>query len=133
MHFDCLYVGESGPQASQGMSEDSGFRCILVVMDDLSNFVSMELVVFCTAEATAQSLLTWCETLGVRRVWVSDTTTHFKNAILTRLREAFRVDHQFVVAYLPWSNGTCERMVKESSPFSSLYPFRAASSGFRVG
>ena len=46
-------------------------------------------------------------------MWVSDTATHFKNAILTRLREALRVDHQFAVAYSPWSNGTCERMMKE--------------------
>ncbi|CAM9765422.1 unnamed protein product, partial [Sphacelaria rigidula] len=29
------------------------------------------------------------------------------------LREALHVDHQFAVAYSPWSNGTCERMVKE--------------------
>ena len=65
-------------------------------------------------------------------MWVSDTTMHFKNAIFTRLREALRVDHPFAVAYSPWSNGTCERMVKEV-PFSSLHPFRAASSGFRVG
>ena len=113
MHLDYLYVGKSGPQASQGLSEDGGFRYILVIMDDLSNFVSMEPVVVCTAEATAESLLTWYKTLGVPRVWVSDTATHFKNAILTRLREAFRVDHQFAVTYSPWSNGTCERMVKE--------------------
>ena len=33
----------NGPQASQGLSEDSGFRYILVIMDDLSKFVSMEL------------------------------------------------------------------------------------------
>ena len=46
-------------------------------------------------------------------MWVSDTATHFKNAILTRLREALRVDHHFAVSYSPWSNGTCERMVKE--------------------
>ena len=39
VHFDYLYVGESGPQASQGSPEDGGFRYILVIMDDLSNFV----------------------------------------------------------------------------------------------
>ena len=82
-------------------------------MDDLSNFVLMEPVEVCTAEATAPSLVTWCKTLGVQRVWVNDTATHFYNAILTRLREALRVDHQFAVAYSPWSNGTCEPMVKE--------------------
>ena len=52
-------MGESGPQASQGLSEDGGFRYILVIMDDLSNFVSMEPVEVCTTEATAASLLTW--------------------------------------------------------------------------
>ena len=80
----CICMGESGPQASQasqGLSEDSGFRYILVIMDDLSNFVSTEPVVVCTAGATADSLLTWCKTLGVPCVWVSDTATHFKNAI----------------------------------------------------
>ena len=46
-------------------------------------------------------------------MWVSDTATHFKNAVLTRLRTALRVEHEFAVAYSPWSNGTCERMVKE--------------------
>ena len=55
VHFDCLYVGERGPQASQGLSEDSGFRYILVIMYDLSNFVSMEPVEVGTAEETAAS------------------------------------------------------------------------------
>ena len=55
-HFDYLYVGESGPQASQGLSEDAGFRYILVITDDLSNFVLIEPVVVCAAEATAASL-----------------------------------------------------------------------------
>ena len=61
-----LYVGESGPQASQGLPEDGGFRYILVIMDDLSTFVMMEPVEVCTAEVTAASLLTWCKTLGGR-------------------------------------------------------------------
>ena len=37
VHFDYLYVGESGPQVSQGLSEDGGFRYIFVNMDDLSS------------------------------------------------------------------------------------------------
>ena len=43
VHFDYLHVGESGPQASQGLPEDGGFRYILVIMHDLSNFVSRSL------------------------------------------------------------------------------------------
>ena len=100
-------------------------------MDDLSNFVMMEPVEVCASEVTAASLLTWCKTLGVPRVWVSDTATHFKNAILTRLREPLRVDHHSRIL------AVVQRHVRAdgegSSPFSSLYPFRAASSGFRVG
>ena len=75
--------------------------------------MSLEPVAVSTAEATATYLLQWCKTLGVPRVWVSDTAFHFKNTILTRLREALQVNHKFAVAYSPWSNGTCERMVKE--------------------
>ena len=56
MHFDYLHVGESDPQASQALPEDGGFRYMLVIMDDLSNFVLMEPVEICTAEATAASL-----------------------------------------------------------------------------
>ncbi|CAM9844330.1 unnamed protein product, partial [Sphacelaria rigidula] len=113
VHFDFLCVGESGPLASQGLSEDAGFPYILVIMDDLSNFVALEPVAVCTAESPAASLLNWCKSLRVPRVWVSDTDRHFKKAILARLREALHVDYQFAVAYYLWSNGTCERMVRK--------------------
>ncbi|CAM9745453.1 unnamed protein product, partial [Sphacelaria rigidula] len=103
VHFDFLYVGESSPLASQSLSDNAGFRYILVIMDDLSNFVALEPVAVRTAESTAASLLNWCEHLGVPRMWVNDTATHFKNAILARLREALHVDHLFAVAYSPWS------------------------------
>ena len=88
-----------------------GFRSILVIMDDLSNFVSLEPAEACTAEVTAKHLLNWCKTLGVPRVWVS--ATHFKNRVIAQLSDALEVDHRFAVAYTPWSNGTCERMVRE--------------------
>ena len=66
VHFDYLYMGESGPQGSQGLSEDGGFRYILVIMDDLSNIVLMEPVEVCTAEATAASLLHGVRLRGCR-------------------------------------------------------------------
>ena len=43
----------------------------------------------------------------------SDTATHFKNRVIARLSDALKVDHRFAVAYTPWCNGTCERMVRE--------------------
>ena len=51
----------------------------LVIMDYLSNFVSLEPAEACTAEVTAKHLLNWCKTTGAPRVWLSDTATHFKN------------------------------------------------------
>ena len=51
--------------------------------------------------------------MGVTRVWVSDTATHFKNSVIAQLTDALKVDHRFAVAYTPWSNGSCERMVRE--------------------
>ncbi|CAN0059863.1 unnamed protein product [Sphacelaria rigidula] len=114
VYFDFLNVDVSDPLASPGLPEDAGFLYILVTMHGLSNFVSLEPVAaVCTAESTPASLLNWCKTLGVPRVWVSDTATHFRNVIFARLREALHVDHQFEVAYSPWSNGTYERIVKE--------------------
>ena len=33
VHFDFLYVGSSGPEGSEGLPEEDGFRYILDVMD----------------------------------------------------------------------------------------------------
>ena len=82
-------------------------------MDDLSNFVGLEPTEACAAEDTATYLLQWCKTLGVPRVWVSDTASHFKNRVIAQLSDALQVKQHFAVAYTPWSNGACERMVKE--------------------
>ena len=68
-------MGESGPLASHGLSGEAGFRFILVIVDDLSKFVTVEPVAVCTAEATAASLIDWCKALGVPRVWESDTAS----------------------------------------------------------
>ena len=38
---------------------------------------------------------------------------HFKNRVIAQVSDALKVDHPFAMAYTPWSNGTCERMVRE--------------------
>ena len=73
------YIGSSGPEGSEGLPDEDGFRYILVIMDNLSIFVSLKPAKACTAEVTAKHLLNWCKTIGVPRVRVSDTATHFKN------------------------------------------------------
>ena len=68
-------------KGSEGLPEEDGFRYILVIMDDLSNFVSLA-GEDCRAEVTAKHLINWCKTMGVPRVWVNDTATHFKNRVI---------------------------------------------------
>ena len=51
--------------------------------------------------------------MRVPRVWVSYTATHFKNRVIAKLSDALKVDNRLAVAYTPWSNRTCERMVRE--------------------
>ncbi|CAB1109830.1 unnamed protein product [Ectocarpus sp. CCAP 1310/34] len=113
LHFDYLHVGKSGPLGADGLDESDGYVYLLVMMDDLSNFAWMEPTGTCTARLTAQHLLNWCKTLGVPEVWVSDTATHFKNSVMDTLEKALGVERRFTVANSPWSNGTCERMMRE--------------------
>ena len=61
----------------------------------------------------ANHLLRWCRTLGVPSVWVSDTASHFKNRTTKTLEGELRVEHRFAAVNSPWSNGTCERMMRE--------------------
>ena len=44
---------------------------------------------------------------------MSDTASHFKNRVMKTLKDALRVEHRFAVANSPWSNGTCERIMRE--------------------
>ena len=55
----------------------------LVIMNDLSNFISLEPAEACTADVKAKHLLNWCKTMGVSRVWVSGNATHFKNRLIS--------------------------------------------------
>ncbi|CAN0084502.1 unnamed protein product [Sphacelaria rigidula] len=64
VQYDFLYMGESGPLASQRLSEDAGFRYILVIMGDLGNFVALEPVAVCTAELTAASFAELVQNFG---------------------------------------------------------------------
>ena len=64
LHFDCLYVGDSGPLGKDELYEGYGFKYILVIMDDLGNFVWLEPMESCTVASTAKHLLRWCKLWG---------------------------------------------------------------------
>ena len=108
LHFDYFYVGDSGPLGKDGLREGDGFKYILVMMDDLVNFVWLEPTESCTAASTVKHLSKWCKTLGV-----GDTASHFKNRVMKTLEGMLRVEHRFAVAKSPWSDGTFKRLMCE--------------------
>ena len=113
LHFDYLYVGDSGPLGKDGLYEEDGSECILVVMDDLSNFVRSERTESCMPTSAAKHLLRWCKTSGAPEVLISDPASHFQNRVMKKLEGALRVKHRFTVANSPLLNGTCEPMMRE--------------------
>ena len=71
---------DSGPLSKNGLDEGDGFKYILVMMDNLSNFVWLEpRIVHGSVD---------CQTLGVPKVRVSDTALHFKNRVMKTLEGA---------------------------------------------
>ena len=44
---------------------------------------------------------------------MSENASHFKNHVMNTLPGTLRVEHRFAVANSPWSNGNCERMMRE--------------------
>ena len=96
LHFDFLYLGDSGPLGKDGLDERDGFKYILVMTYDLSNFVWLEPTESCTAASTAKHLLRWCKTVGVPEICVSGTASHFKDRVMNTLEGALRVEHRFL-------------------------------------
>ena len=92
LHFDFLYVGDSGLLGKDGFGEGDGFKYILVMMGYLSNFAWLEPTESCTAASTAKHLLRSCKTLGVPEVWVGDIASHFKNHLMKTLGGVLRVE-----------------------------------------
>ena len=56
-HFDYLYVGDRDPLGKDRLDEGDELKYILVMMDDLSNFVWLEPTESCTVAPTAKHLL----------------------------------------------------------------------------
>lgn len=68
------------------------------MIDDSTNIIRFEPTWSCTAKETTPYLLLWCKTMGVLRVSMSDTASHFKNRALAKLKEALKIDNHFAVA-----------------------------------
>lgn len=56
----------------------------------------------------------WIRTFGDINVKISDRGSHFKNKMMIRLAEDYRIRHRFYVAYSPWVNETVESVNKHT-------------------
>ena len=57
LQFDYLYVGDSGRLGKDGLDEGDGLKYIFAMINDLSNFVSLQPTESCTVASTAKHLL----------------------------------------------------------------------------
>jgi len=103
IHFDFCYIGKS----------TYGPKYVLILKDDLSSYVWLYACEAADAETTANSLIDWFAAFSPVPQWVSDRGSHFKNEIISILRDKFRSQHHFTLAYCPWSNGTVEVVCRE--------------------
>ena len=112
LHFDYLSLGESDAIDMGGLV-DGGYKHVLVLMDDLSRFVWLEEAVSCSMEVAARSVLKWCASYGVPKVFTSDGGTYFTGQVIQMVSSRLGVIHHFGVAIVSWSHGTVERINRE--------------------
>ena len=100
LYFDYLKLGDS----------DDGYAYVLVRVDDVSSFVSLQPAASCTSEVASKSILEWVSVLGTPEEFVSNGSPYIKNGMLKLVAAKVGASHRFSVAYSSWSNGTVERI-----------------------
>ena len=72
LHFDYLKSGDS----------DNGYAYVLLLVDDVSSFVSLQPAASCTSEVAARGVLEWVSVLGFPEMFVRDGAPYFNNMTL---------------------------------------------------
>jgi transposase InsO family protein len=103
LHFDFLQLTKA----------NDGSKYVLVIKDDYSHLVHLEVTASPDAATTARALTKWFSEYRVAEIWISDQGTHFKNETMKQLQTLLRTNHHFVTAYCPWANGTVERVNRD--------------------
>ena len=91
LHFDFLYQGPG----------TGGVKYVLALTDDLSSYKWLCLTERADAEATEQEISRWIRTSTAMEFWVSDQGSHFKNELIKCLADAYKIKHDFTIAYSP--------------------------------
>lgn len=117
VHYDFLYINKRNQQYSY----------ILVLKDDLSNFVELVLASAADHFVVADALLSWHSRYGSAEIHISDQGTHFTAMVIKELQRLLNIQMKPTVAYSPWANGTVEIVNKHV-----LEIFRALLSEFQM-
>ena len=95
MHYDYLFIGKT----RRGYFHK--FQYVLVLKDDLSNFVEL---ISCEAAdhyTVVDGLMNWFTRFGIVYQHVSDQGSHFKNKVVQELCARLHIRQHFVTAYTP--------------------------------
>lgn len=103
IHFDFLYLEES----------EEGYEWVLVIKDELSGYIEIFPTYAITAEFTASALIDWFSRNGIPKKLVSDNGSHFKNELMKKLSDFYKLQHHFVTPLIHFSNGTIERINRD--------------------
>jgi transposase InsO family protein len=103
IHFDYMKM----PVSKEGL------EYVLVVKDDVSQWVELVSAESACTAVVVETLLRWFARFGIVSVWVTDQGSHFKNVVMSELERMLKVKHHFTTAYSPWANGSVERCNRE--------------------
>ena len=86
---------------------------ILIIQDDLSGFVHLNICENADSKHVATYLLQWISEFGVPKCLVSEKVSHFNNQAVKQLQESLLIRHHITLPYSPLSNGSIERIVRD--------------------
>lgn len=110
--FNILQTGVGGPLRKNDAGTAAS-KCLLVVLEDVSEYVRLEPLASCMATVSAETLLWWCAAMEWPRVWVSDKVWHLKKKVLRLVAGALGILHSYAIENSPWTNGMVKRMMRE--------------------
>ncbi|ETV77169.1 hypothetical protein H257_09055 [Aphanomyces astaci] len=90
--------------------------------DDLTHYCRLIPCDSPTSQVAVEAIMEWSALFGVPEVWISDGGSYFKNSIMKELATRLRAQHNIVLAYCPWRNGTVERVNRDILGLMRIMP-----------
>ncbi|POM78483.1 Hypothetical protein PHPALM_3984 [Phytophthora palmivora] len=100
-----------GPRLIPQPYGDSAY--LLVVKDGISRYCDLFPCVTPTANVAAEVLMMWHARFGTPKTLMSDQGSYFRNEMINHLAARLKIEPKFSSVYLPWLNGTIERLNRD--------------------